>query len=243
MKIPEHIAIIMDGNGRWAAKRGWPRIIGHREGARNLKRIAAASSDLGVKILTVYGFSVENWARPEREVSMLFRLMKVYTHVGKRMCSKNNIRFSLIGNIAELPKDLREAFLELADFTKNNTGMNLQVAVSYGSRDEITRTLRTLAERIEKKELRADQIDEDLISRSLDTSGQRDPDLVIRTSGEFRISNYLLWQSAYSEFYFSDVLWPEFDETCLMKAIETFNGRERRFGKTGQQLFQESQTS
>jgi undecaprenyl diphosphate synthase len=159
------------------------------------------------------------------------------------MCSKNNIRFSLIGNIAELPKDLREAFLELAEFTKDNTGMNLQVAVSYGSRDEITRTVRALAERIAKNELRVDQIDEDLISRSLDTSGQRDPDLVIRTSGEFRISNYLLWQSAYSEFYFSDVLWPEFDETCLMKAIETFNGRERRFGKTGQQLFQESQTS
>jgi undecaprenyl diphosphate synthase len=228
--LPKHIAIIMDGNGRWAKRRGLPRIFGHREGARNVKRIATACSDLGIKILTIYGFSVENWNRPAREVELLMKLMKVYSHVGRKLCRENNVRFDLIGEIEKLPTFLREALLELREATSKNSGMLLQAALSYGGRNEITRAIRKLAQKVAGGELRPEEITEDIISGALDTQGQTDPDLVIRTSGEYRISNYLLWQSAYAEYYFTDVLWPDFSKDELMKAIEAFGQRERRFG-------------
>ncbi|MDB5036955.1 MAG: undecaprenyl diphosphate synthase [Bacteriovoracaceae bacterium] len=230
MNTPKHIAIIMDGNGRWAKKRGLPRIFGHREGARNVKRMATACSNLGIEILTIYGFSVENWNRPEREVSLLMKLMKVYSGVGRKLCMENNVRFDLIGEIEKLPDFLKEGLLKLKDLTKQNTGMLLQAALSYGGRDEITRAVKKIATDVKEGKLLPEEINEELISKSLDTKGQTDPDLVIRTSGEYRISNYLLWQSAYAEFYFTDVLWPDFSEAELQKAIESFNARERRFG-------------
>lgn len=234
--LPEHIAIIMDGNGRWAKRRGYPRIIGHREGARNVKRIATIASNRGIKILTIYGFSVENWSRPEREVSMLFRLMKVYTHVGRKLCKQNNIKFDLIGRIHELPDFLKDALLGLKEFTKSNTGMVLQCAINYGSRDEIIRAVQSIAGEIQLGSLKADQITEHYFHQKLDTRGQKDPDLVIRTSGELRISNYLLWQSAYAEYYFDEAYWPDFDESAFDRALQSYASRERRFGKTGEQV-------
>jgi undecaprenyl diphosphate synthase len=227
---PRHVAIIMDGNGRWAKKRGLPRIFGHREGARNVKRIATACSDLGIEILTIYGFSVENWNRPTREIDLLMKLMKVYSHVGQKMCAQNNVRFDLIGETEKLPSYLRSALTKLKEDTKNNTGMLLQAALSYGGRNEITRAVQKIAQKISTNELRPEEISEEMISENLDTKGQTDPDLVIRTSGEYRISNYLLWQSAYAEYYFTDVLWPDFSAIELGKAIEAFGRRERRFG-------------
>lgn len=227
---PKHIAIIMDGNGRWAKQRGLPRIFGHREGARNVKRIATACSNLGIEILTIYGFSVENWNRPAREVELLMKLMKVYSHVGQKLCRENNSRFDLIGETDKLPSFLKNALLKLKEDTRHNTGMLLQAALSYGGRNEITRAVRSISEKVKSGELQPSAISEKLISQALDTRGQTDPDLVIRTSGEYRISNYLLWQSAYAEYYFTDVLWPDFSEVELGKAIESFSQRERRFG-------------
>ncbi len=231
-QIPHHIAIIMDGNGRWAKRRGLPRIFGHREGARNVKRMVTHCSNIGVKVLTIYGFSVENWARPEREKDLLFKLMKVYAGIARKLCMQNNVRFEVIGEFDRLPEFLQTSLNSLKELTKNNTGLLLQAALSYGGRNEITRAVRKIAQSAIEGEIGIDQISEQSISNALDTKGVRDPDLVIRTSGEYRISNYLLWQSAYSEYYFTDVLWPDFREPEIDKAIEEFNKRERRFGGT-----------
>lgn len=228
--LPKHIAIIMDGNGRWASRRGLPRIFGHREGARNVKRIVTAASNRGIGVLTIYGFSVENWTRPDREKDLLFRLMKVYAGIARKLCMENNVRFRVIGEMERLPAFLQTSLQALIELTKNNTGMILQAALSYGGRNEITRAFKKIALRIQSGDLKPEEVTETLISESLDTAGVPDPDLVIRTSGEFRISNYLLWQSAYSEFYFTEVLWPDFSVAELEKAIEVFAGRDRRFG-------------
>lgn len=195
-----------------------------------MKRIATACSNLGVEILTIYGFSVENWNRPPREVDLLMKLMKVYSHVGQRLCADNNVRFELIGEIENLPPFLKSALLTLKADTAKNTGMILQAALSYGGRNEITRAMRKLSEKIKSGDLNPEEISETLISNHLDTAGQVDPDLVIRTSGEYRISNYLLWQSAYAEYYFTEVYWPDFSVRELEKALDDFSKRERRFG-------------
>ncbi len=225
-----HLAIIMDGNGRWAQARGLHRIFGHREGARNVTRTTVACVNRGIEILTLYGFSVENWARPAKEIDLLFKLLKVYTHVGKRLCLKHNVRFRTLGNIEAFPDFLKRALRDFEEVTAKSTGMLLQIALNYGSRDEITRVTRALAKRVEEGTLKVDDIDENLIHHSLDTEGQCNPDLVVRTSGEYRLSNYLLWQSAYSELYFCKAHWPEFNEDELDLAIDSFSQRERRFG-------------
>ena len=237
MKSPvRHLAIIMDGNGRWAKARGLPRIFGHREGARNVTRTTRACVNRGIEILTLYGFSTENWNRPSREVELLFKLLKVYTHVGKRLCIENNVRFQTIGDISRFPEFLRNALHDFERVTAHHTGMILQVALNYSSRDELTRTVQKLAQRVENGELKSTDINEELIHRCLDTKGQTNPDLIVRTSGEYRLSNYLLWQAAYSELYFTQTHWPEFNEKELDLALSSFASRERRFGKISEQV-------
>jgi len=226
----------MDGNGRWAKSRGLPRIFGHREGARNVTRTTIACVNRGIEILTLYGFSTENWSRPTREVELLFKLLKVYTHVGRRLCRENNVRFRTIGNISRFPEFLRVALTDFERVTAHHSGMILQLALNYSARDEMTRTFQKLAGQVASGRLRAEDINESLIHDNLDTEGQCDPDLIVRTSGECRLSNYLLWQAAYSELYFTPVHWPEFSEEELDRAIESFLGRERRFGQTGEQM-------
>jgi len=220
----------MDGNGRWAKARGFPRILGHREGARNVKRISTACSDRGIEILTLYTFSVENWLRPGREVSLLMRLLKIYVVRERAIFMKNNIRLKTIGDTSRLPDEVRKTLKETIELTANNTGMVLQLALSYGGRDEMLRLMQRMVEEVRMGELASEEISEEWVSKHLDTEGQVDPDLVIRTSGELRTSNFLIWQTAYSEFYFTETLWPDFDVRDLELAFEDFRSRERRFG-------------
>lgn len=231
MKIPTHVAIILDGNGRWAKKRLMPRNMGHRAGAKTVEQIIEDAHNIGIKYLTVYAFSTENWNRPEDEVKELMKLLRNYLETCIKRANKNNMRVRVIGERSRLDSDIREKIEELEEASRNNTGINFTIALNYGSRDEIRRAVTNIAKDCKDGKVSIDDIDDSLISSYLDTSDIPDPDLLIRTSGEQRLSNYLLWQLAYTEFYFTDVLWPDFNKSELIKAVIKFNGRERRFGK------------
>ncbi len=230
LKIPAHIAVIMDGNGRWARGKKLPRIFGHREGANSVREITESCAKLGVRFLTLYAFSTENWKRPKKEVSFLMKLLCEYLDKETPTLMKNNVRFNTIGDISKLPKEARLRIARMKKTTGSNTGLTMTVALNYGSRDEITRAVRKIAAEVKKGKLAPGKITQEKISGCLDTAGIPDPDLLIRTSGEMRISNYLLWQIAYSELYVTTVLWPDFREKALIEAVKEYNGRERRYG-------------
>lgn len=230
MKIPTHVAIILDGNGRWAKAKGLPRKAGHVQGAKNVEVICEAAYKMGIQYLTVYAFSTENWNRPQDEVDALMQLLRNYMKTCLKTAEKNNMCVRVIGDKTRLDDDIRTRIAELEEATRNNTGLHFQIALNYGSRDEITRAVQKIAEKVQTGELKAQDITEATISEQLDTAGIPDPDLMIRTSGEQRISNYLLWQLAYSEFYFTSVPWPDFDKAELEKAIEAYQNRDRRYG-------------
>lgn len=230
MKVPQHIAIILDGNGRWAKKKGMPRNYGHAQGSKNVERICEDAYRLGVKYLTVYAFSTENWKRPQDEVNALMNLLRNYMKTCLKTAEKNRMRVRVLGDKTALDEDIRGRIGELEEATKNNDGLNFQIALNYGSRDEMIRAMKKMCKDIKADTIALEQIDEDLFETYLDTHDIPDPDLMIRTSGEQRLSNYLLWQLAYSEFYFTDVLWPDFTKAELIKAIEYYNSRDRRFG-------------
>ncbi len=228
--VPGHVAIILDGNGRWAKKRGMPRTYGHKVGAENVERICREAWDIGIKYLTVYAFSTENWSRPEDEVSTLMKLFASYIKSTFKTAPKNNMRVRFIGDLTGFTPKLRDSMHELEEFTRDLTGLSLQICVNYGSRNEITRAVKAIADEIAKGDLGVADINEDIISSHLDTKDLPDPDLLIRTSGEQRLSNYLLWQMAYTEFYFTDVAWPDFNREELLKACEAYDRRDRRYG-------------
>lgn len=231
MTLPKHIAIIMDGNGRWAQLKRKPRTFGHIKGTRVAKKIITACSRRGIKNLTLYAFSTENWLRPQQEVSFLMRLLRHYLQRETNNLVKENIRFSVIGDLTKVPADVFEAINKAAHATSSCTGLNLVFALSYGSRMEITSAVKQIAARVAAGEISCDDIDESLINCSLSTYPTPDPDLIVRTSGEQRLSNFLLWQAAYSEFYFTEVLWPNFTEHHLDDALKAFSSRQRRYGK------------
>ncbi len=228
---PQHIAIIMDGNGRWAKARGRSRLFGHIKGARVAKKVVESSAQKKLKALTLYVFSEENWGRPPEEVHFLMRLLSRYIIRERRSLIKNNIRFRCIGQMEKLPEMVREAVEQTMKITKKNTGMTLTLALSYGGRQEITRAIRDIAELARQKKISPDDINEDLVSGLLQTAPLEDPDLLIRTSGECRLSNFLPWQSVYTELYFTDILWPDFDLKDYDRAFASYCRRERRFGK------------
>ncbi|MBR1934343.1 MAG: isoprenyl transferase [Prevotella sp.] len=228
--IPQHIAIIMDGNGRWATERGQERTVGHKAGVDTVRRITAECVRLGVKYLTLYTFSTENWNRPADEVSALMGL--VLSSLEDEIFMKNNVRFRVIGDLKRLPDEVQQKLHETEEHTARNDAMTMVVALSYSSRWEITNAVRQIVQ----EGIRAEDITEQTISQHLTTAFMPDPDLLIRTGGELRISNYLLWQIAYSELYFCDTYWPDFDEQCLHQAIESYQRRQRRFGKTEEQV-------
>ncbi|MBR6328581.1 MAG: isoprenyl transferase [Lachnospiraceae bacterium] len=231
LKIPRHVAIILDGNGRWAKKKGLPRNMGHTQGAKNVELICEKAYKLGVKYLTVYAFSTENWSRPSDEVAALMKLLRNYLKTCLTTAKKNRMRVRIIGDRSRLDPDLQDSIAELEEFSKDMDGLNFQVALNYGSRDEILRGVNKIVSDIKTGVLKDDiQITSDIFEEYLDTAGIPAPDLLIRTSGEQRLSNFLLWQLAYTEFYFTDVYWPDFDEEELKKAIEAYNGRDRRYG-------------
>ncbi len=233
-RIPQHIAIIMDGNGRWAMERGKERTYGHQAGVDTVRRITSECVRLGVKYLTLYTFSTENWNRPETEIHALMGL--VLSNLEDEIFQKNNVRFRVIGDMDRLPKAVQEKLQETMDHTANNTAMDMIVALSYSSRWEITETAKQLALQVKEGKMKLEDITEEAISEHLQTSFMPDPDLLIRTGGELRISNYLLWQIAYSELYFCDTYWPDFMEEDLQKAIISYQSRQRRFGKTEAQV-------
>ncbi len=229
-KMPKHIAIIMDGNGRWATKRALPRKAGHKAGAEALENIITAARELGLEHLTVYAFSTENWKRSEEEVGAIMDLLRLYLKNYFKKFLKDDVRLKVIGDIRRLDKDIQEHILEIEELSKEKTGLTVHIALNYGGRDELRRAVAKIAQAVAAGKLAPEAITEDSISNALDTAGAPDPELVIRTSGEERISNFLLWQIAYSEFYFSEVLWPDFDKKELEKAIYYYQNRERRFG-------------
>lgn len=229
-RIPAHVAIIMDGNGRWARSRNLPHMAGHNAGMLAMKEIVKASSTLGVEHLTVYAFSTENWKRSTEEVSGIFRLLILYVEKELEELHENNVKVRILGDYEKLPKKAVKSLERSLEKTKDNTGLQFNIALNYGGRDEILRSVKKLAKEAEAGNLSADEITEDMISDSLYTAGIPDPDMIIRTSGEMRLSNYLLWQCAYSEFVFTDVLWPDFTREEYEKAIEIFQNRKRRFG-------------
>ena len=230
MNIRQHVAIILDGNGRWAKAKGMPRNYGHAQGSKNVEKICEEAWRMGIKYLTVYAFSTENWNRPKEEVNALMKLLRNYMKTCLKTAAKNDMKVRVIGDITKLDEDIQKRILELEEATKNNGGLNFQIAINYGSRDEITRAVRTLAEDVKEGKLMPEEVNEACIERYLDTHDIPDPDLLIRTSGEQRLSNYLLWQLAYTEFYFTDVPWPDFSKQELEKAIEQYNRRDRRYG-------------
>ena len=229
-QIPQHVAIIMDGNGRWAKKRLMPRNMGHSQGAKVVEQICEDAWDLGIKYLTVYAFSTENWSRPEKEVRALMKLLRRYLVDCIERTSKNNMRVRVIGEKSRLAEDIRDAIDELERVSAANTGLNFTIALNYGSRDEMVRAMRRIAADCRSDVLCPEDITEEVFASYLDTWELPDPDLMIRTSGEQRLSNWMLWQLAYAEFYFTDVLWPDFNKEELIHAIEYYNTRERRFG-------------
>jgi undecaprenyl diphosphate synthase len=236
-RIPHHIAIIMDGNGRWAKKKLWNRLVGHREGADSVDRITSFCRKAGIGYLTLYAFSTENWKRPAEEVNGLMDMLREFLNKKRATLLENNIGFNVIGDMSRFPKDILETIEEICTVTKtNNPVMTMTLALSYGSRFEIISAAKKIAEKAASKEIVIEDIDEKMFSESLFTFDIPDPDLVIRTSGEKRLSNFLLWQTAYSEFYFTDVLWPDFKEKEFITALKDYASRERRFGKTAEQL-------
>ena len=230
MRVPEHVAIILDGNGRWAKKRFLPRNMGHAQGRKTVERIIEDAFDMGIKYLTVYAFSTENWRRPKDEVDALMKLLRDYLKTCIKRANKNNMRVRVIGDVTGLSEDLREKIEQLEEASKGNTGINFTIALNYGSRDEMIRAMKKMAGDLLAGTLKKEDITEDVFAGYLDTKGIPEPDLMIRTSGEQRLSNFMLWQLAYTEFYFTDVLWPDFKKKELKKAVEYYNGRERRFG-------------
>ncbi|MCI7180076.1 MAG: isoprenyl transferase [Schaedlerella sp.] len=238
MKVPQHVAIILDGNGRWAKSRGMPRNYGHAQGSKNVERICEEAWRLGIKYLTVYAFSTENWNRPKSEVDALMTLLRNYMKTCLKTAEKNDMKIRVIGDLEPLDEDIKKRIAELTEASRNNGGLNFTIALNYGSRDEMVRAMRRLARDCVDGKIIPEEIDEKCFQSYLDTYDLPDPDLLIRTSGEQRLSNYLLWQLAYSEFYFTDVLWPDFTKEELIRAIEQYNSRERRFGgiKEGQNV-------
>jgi len=227
---PVHVAIIMDGNGRWAKARGLPRIEGHRRGAEAVRRVVRGATDLGISYLTIYGFSSENWQRPQAEVRDLMGLLRLYLRGEVAELHRNGVRIRIIGERERLAADINKLIDDAEELTKSNTRLNLIIALSYGGRSEIARAARRLAEDVRQGRMRPEEIDECAFARNLTTAGIPDPDFIIRTSGELRLSNFLLWQSAYAELIFTDRLWPDFDRADLESAIEEFQRRERRYG-------------
>lgn len=229
--LPKHVAIIMDGNGRWAALRGRPRVFGHIRGAGVVRAIVKSAYELGVASLTLFAFSTENWFRPQDEVNFLMKLLERHIRRQKKSLIEQNIRFSTIGNLSALPLALQREIKETMRATAGNSGMHLIFAMNYGARSELVSAVQKIAQLVEQGSLEPSQISESVIAQQLDTSNFSDPDLIIRTSGEMRLSNFLLWQSAYSELYFSDKFWPDFTESDLLKAFADFAGRKRRYGR------------
>ena len=231
MNVPQHIAIILDGNGRWAKAKWMPRNYGHAQGSKNVEKICEEAWRMGIKYLTVYAFSTENWSRPENEVAALMKLLRNYMKTCLKTAAKNDMKIRVIGDIEPLDDDIKSRIRELEAATTDNGGLNFTIALNYGSRDELTRAAQKMAKDCAEGKIKAEEIDESVFETYLDTHGIPDPDMMIRTSGEQRLSNYLLWQLAYSEFYFTDVPWPDFTKEELVKAIEEYNHRHRRFGK------------
>jgi undecaprenyl diphosphate synthase len=230
MNVPQHVAIILDGNGRWAKAKGMPRNYGHAQGSKNVERICEEAYKMGIKYLTVYAFSTENWSRPADEVAALMKLLRNYMKTCLKTAAKNDMKIRVIGDITRLDDDIRSRIIELEEATKDNGGLNFQIAINYGSRDEMIRAMRKMTTDCLEGKFTPDQIDEKLFEGYLDTHDIPDPDLLIRTSGELRLSNYLLWQLAYTEFYFTDVPWPDFSKEELEKAIVQYQSRDRRYG-------------
>ena len=235
-KLPKHLAIIMDGNGRWAKQQGKLRAFGHENGTKSVRTTVEACAKLGIEYLTLYAFSTENWNRPKLEVEILMKLLIISLKKELKTLQENNIKLHAIGNLNSLPTSVKKELLEVIDKTKNNSKMTLSLALSYGSRDEIINAVKNISEKVKNNIISIDTIDESIINQHLYTQNIPDVDLVIRTSGEHRISNFLLWQIAYAEFYFTEVLWPDFKEEELIKAIISYQNRERRFGKTSEQI-------
>lgn len=233
-KIPKHVAIILDGNGRWAKKRGLPRNFGHLKGCDNVEPVCKAAFNLGIKYVTMYAFSTENWKRPQAEVDELMKLLAKYMKDAMKLSVKNNMRVRIIGDKTGLSDELNKLINELEDLSKEFTGLQLQIAVNYGGRDDLKRAFKNIIMEADENKMSykdlAEYITEDIISKNLDTADIPDPDLMIRTSGEQRLSNYLIWQLAYAEYFFTDTLWPDFGKKDLEEAIEFYSGRDRRFG-------------
>lgn len=230
LNVPQHVTIILDGNGRWAKKKHLPRNMGHVQGSKTVERIIEDAYDLGIKYLTVYAFSTENWKRPKDEVDALMKLLRDYLKNCIKRANKNNMKVRVIGDVSGLSQDLQDKIRQLEEASKDNTGINFTIALNYGSRDEMVRAMKHMAEDIQSGRIQKEDITEASFQNYLDTRDLPDPDLMIRTSGEERLSNFMLWQLAYTEFYFTDVLWPDFNKKELKKAIEYYNGRDRRFG-------------
>jgi undecaprenyl diphosphate synthase len=230
MKIPKHVAIILDGNGRWAKSKGMPRNYGHTVGAKNVETVCRAADEIGIEYLTLYAFSTENWNRPESEVNALMKLLESYLKNCVKTAEKNNMRVRVIGEISRLSEKFQKRIKELEAASAENTGLNLTIAINYGSRDEMIRAMKHMISDVKSGKLSEEEIDEKSFADYLDTRELPDPDLLIRTSGEQRLSNYLLWQLAYSEFYFTDVPWPDFHKKELEDAVWAYNNRDRRFG-------------
>lgn len=228
--LPAHIALIMDGNGRWAKNHNRPRDFGHQRGAKVLENISLYANEIGITYMTVYAFSTENWSRPEKEVKGLMNLLRRYLKGHIKDSNKNNLKIKIIGDISGLQDDIQDLITQLEDITDDKDGMILNIALNYGGRDEIVRGIRKLLVDVENNKIESSQVNEAMFAKYLDTANTPDPDLLIRTSGEERLSNFLTWQSAYSEFYFTDCLWPDFSEEEFDKALEVYKNRDRRFG-------------
>ncbi|MCM2301597.1 MAG: isoprenyl transferase [Flavobacteriaceae bacterium] len=235
-KLPNHVAVIMDGNGRWAQSQGKARVFGHKNGVNSVRETLKAASDLGIKALTLYAFSTENWNRPKSEVDTLMKLLSSALKKELKTFQKNNIKLNAIGNLATLPEKAFQDLTEVIEKTKNNTQFILTLALSYGSREEIVKAVQNISKKVVNNELKIEEINENIINNHLYTFSLPEVDLLIRTSGEKRISNFLLWQIAYSEFYFTETLWPDFKKDDFYRAIIEYQKRERRFGKTSEQL-------
>jgi undecaprenyl diphosphate synthase len=235
-KLPQHVAVIMDGNGRWAKKKGNQRIFGHKNGVTAVRETVEAAAELGIKFLTLYAFSTENWKRPKAEVNALMHLLTTYLNAEINTLQKNNIRLLTIGDTVSLPKNVVTQLRDTIHKTSKNTGLTLVIALSYSGRWELTQAIKKIADLVKENKITIDDINEDLITNTMQSSFMPCPELLVRTSGEYRISNFLLWQIAYTELYFTDVLWPDFRKESFFQAISDFQKRERRFGKTSEQL-------
>lgn len=229
-KVPQHIGIIMDGNGRWAKKRGMPRNLGHTQGSKAVRKICEEAWKFGVKYLTIYAFSTENWSRPKEEIDALMKILRNYLKDAVKQCTDNNMRVRIIGDYSVLPEDMITSIKRLEEVSSGNTGLQFQIALNYGGRDELLRAVKRAAAKLAAEGKTIEDMTTEDIGSSLDTAGIPDPDLIIRTSGEQRLSNFLMWQSAYAELYFTDTLWPDFNKKALEEAILYYGSRERRFG-------------